>query len=95
MSDSSPSVISAPGSVPAATSSCTTQNVHGGKEVGAAPRLNRESCPGNSCLREVLVLVMGPVSQPRRSLLLVSTGNTDGGCGVTVQNGPHLSGISA
>lgn len=38
--------------------------MHGGKEVGVAPRLNRESCPGNSCLHEVLVLAMGPVSQP-------------------------------
>lgn len=55
-----------------------------------APRVNRESSHRNSYRHEVLVLVMGPVSQPRRSFLLASTGNTDGGCGVTVQNGPHL-----
>lgn len=62
----------------------------GGKEVGVAPRVNRESSHRNSYLHEALVLVMGPVSQPRRSFLLGSTGNTDGGCGVPVQNGPHL-----
>lgn len=61
-----------------------------GKEVGAAPRVSRESRHRDSCLREALVLVMGSISQPRRPFLLGSTGNTDGGCGVTVQNAPHL-----